>query len=98
MKRRHRRRHHPERQPRPSLEAIVRACGCDGEQLPAYLAFAREFSRNMRKPAGLFLPVRQRRIIQKWFERGLSGYVLKRILDRLFASQQSQKTDGRRKR
>jgi hypothetical protein len=82
-------RHHPYRQPRPSLEAIVRACGCDGEQLPAYLAFAREFSRTMREPAGLFLPMRQRRIIQKWFERGLSGHMLKRILDALFASRQS---------
>ena len=89
MKRRHRRRHYSERQPRPSLEAIVRACGCDGEGLPAYLAFAREFSRTMRKPAGLFLPMRQRRIIQKWFERGLSGHMLKRILDALFASRQS---------
>jgi hypothetical protein len=88
---RHRRHHrsHPHRQPRPSLEAIVRACGCDGEQLPAYLAFAREFSRTMREPAGLFLPMRQRRIIQKWFERGLSGHMLKRILDALFASRQS---------
>ena len=88
---RHRRphRHHPRRQPRPSLEAIVRACGCDGEQLPAYLVFAREFSRTMREPAGLFLPMRQRRIIQKWFERGLSGHMLKRILDALFASRQS---------
>jgi hypothetical protein len=79
-------RHHPQRQPRQSLEAIVRAFGCDGEQLPAYLAFAREFSRTMREPAGLFLPMRQRRIIQKWFERGISGHVLKRILDALFAS------------
>jgi hypothetical protein len=95
MKRRHRRRHHSERQPRPSLEAIVRACGCPGDQFPAYLAFAREFSRNMREPAGLFLPMSQRRIIQKWFERGLSGYVLKRILDALFASQQSQETERR---
>jgi hypothetical protein len=43
----------------------------------------------MREPAGLFLPMRQRRIIQKWFERGLSGHVLKRILDALFASRQS---------
>ena len=98
MRRRHRRRHHPERQPRPSLEAIVRTCGCSGDQFPAYLAFAREFSRTMRKPAGLFLPMRQRRIIHKWFERGLSGHVLKRILDGLFASQQSQRTDGRRRR
>jgi len=81
--------HHPHRRPRPSLEAIVRACGCDGEQLPAYLAFAREFSRTMREPAGLFLPMRQRRIIQKWFERGLSGHMLKRVLDALFASRQS---------
>ena len=97
MRRRRRRRHHPERQPRPSLEAIVRACGCSGDQLPAYLAFAREFSRTMRKPAGLFLSMRQRRIIRKWFERGLSGHVLKRILDALFASLQSQETEGRRK-
>ena len=97
MRRRRRRRHHPERQPRPSLEAIVRACGCSGVQLPAYLAFAREFSRNMRKPAGLFLPMRQRRIIQKWFERGLSGHVLKRILDTMFSNPQSPPTEGRRK-
>jgi hypothetical protein len=89
VKRRRPHRHHSHRQPRPSLEAIVRACGCDGEQLPAYLAFAREFSRTMREPAGLFLPMRQRRIIQKWFERGLSGHMLKRALDALFASRQS---------
>jgi hypothetical protein len=97
MKRRHRRRHHPERQPRPSLEAIVRTCGCSDDQLPAYLAFAREFSHTMRKPAGLFLPMHQRRIIQKWFERGLSGHVLKRILDTMFANLQSQPIERRRK-
>jgi hypothetical protein len=51
----------------------------------------------MRKPAGLFLPMRQRRIIQKWFERGLSGHVLKRILDALFVNWQSQTTERRRR-
>lgn len=51
MRRRHRRRHHPERQPRPSLEAIVRDCGCPADELEYYVAFARELLLAERRSA-----------------------------------------------
>jgi hypothetical protein len=48
MRRRHLRRHRPERQPRPSLEAVVRDCGCPADELAYYVAFARELVRAER--------------------------------------------------
>jgi hypothetical protein len=50
MKRRHRR-NHPERRPRPSLEAIVRDCGCPADELARYVAFARELMLAERRSA-----------------------------------------------
>jgi hypothetical protein len=72
---RHRRhhRHHPHRQPRPSLEAIVRACGCDGEQLPAYLVFARELDRSFRHRPVPDFTERAKAVVAKYFSIGLSG-------------------------
>ena len=65
--------HHPHRRPRPSYEAVVRACGCEGEQLPAYLAFARELDLSFRLAPAPDFSERTKAVVAKWFSRGLSG-------------------------
>ena len=84
MKRRHRRRHHPERQPRPSLEAIVRDCGCPADELACYVAFARELVMTLRRQPQASSRKLQapdfsrgtKNVVVKWFRRGLSGHLM----------------------
>jgi len=82
--RRHPHRRHPERPARPSLAAIVRGCGCPEEQFAYYLAFAREIELTLRrrpqaasrKFQAQDFSSRTKRVVAKWFGRGLSGHVM----------------------
>ena len=86
---------HPSRHENPHeqrLREIVDVLVPEDPQKPAYLAFAREFARTMRRPpkmgtvprdACVELGVVQspfsegtKRVVQKWFERGLHGHLL----------------------
>ena len=73
MRRRRHHSHHPHRRPRPSFEAIVRACGCEGEQLPAYVAFARELDLSFRLIPVPDFTERTKAVVAKWYSFGLSG-------------------------
>lgn len=43
---------------------------------PAYYQFAAELQRSLRAPVNGDFTMRTKRVVQRWFERGLSGHVL----------------------
>ncbi len=58
------------------LRVIVSAFVPEGPERQAYLAFARELIRTIhRDPVPDFEPG-TKRVVQRWFERGLSGHLL----------------------
>jgi hypothetical protein len=69
------------------LRAVVKESGVPEAMAGSYLAFAREFYRAVsRLNIGLPLRLRQRefpaptrRVVERWFERGLSGKALWRV-------------------
>jgi len=60
------------RERRDRHEPNVRAC-----TFPALLAFSRELVLSLRRhPAGTEFSPHTRRLVQRWFERGLSGRLM----------------------
>ena len=58
------------------MREIVAELVPDSPEKPAYLSFAREFARSVhRTPVPDYEPG-TKRVVQKWFERGLSGHLL----------------------
>ncbi|MBN2537787.1 hypothetical protein JXB37_05875 [candidate division WOR-3 bacterium] len=69
------------------LAGLVRRSGADEERFEFYLAFARELELSLRRERllrhepGAFpdFSRQTKRVVMKWFKRGLSGRVLARI-------------------
>jgi hypothetical protein len=92
MSRRHSRPSHHESPHEPRLRAVVESLVKDSSEKEAYLAFAHELTRALRrserqdrpefrnqKPefrvAG-YTPEPVKRVVVKWFRRGLSGHLM----------------------
>ena len=52
----------------------VGVAGVSGGERPCYLAFANELERSLRRQFGPDYSMWTKRIVQKWFIRGLSGH------------------------
>jgi len=74
-----RRKHHPphrQNQHEQRLRAIVDALVQDDSQKAAYLAFLLELMSTMHHAPAPDFEYRTKRVVQKWFERGLHGKLL----------------------
>jgi hypothetical protein len=58
------------------LRALVERCGVPSEQADTFTAFAREFLRTLRRRPVSDFSRATKRVVQKWFERGLAGHLL----------------------
>jgi len=63
---------------REVVSAVVPKCECE-----RYMPFARELYATFHRPPSPDFTQRTKRVVQKWFERGLSGKFLWRIGERL---------------
>ncbi len=61
------------------LEQIVAGCGVPEEKYPSYLRFACELYVTMRHKPPLGFSEATKRLVMKWWRRGLAGHVLWRI-------------------
>ena len=76
MSRQHSQPSHHESPHEQRLREIVDEFVPDCSEKPAYLAFAQEVARSVhRAPVPDFEPG-TKRVVQKWFERGLHGHLL----------------------
>ena len=58
------------------LREIVDEVVPDCPQKPAYLAFARELAQSVHHAPVPDYEIGTKRVVQKWFERGLHGHLL----------------------
>lgn len=58
------------------LRAIVESCGVPGNEREAYAAYARALYRSLRRPPKPDYSMRTKRVVQKFFGRGLKGKLL----------------------
>jgi len=58
------------------LRAIVEGCGVHENEREGYLAFARTLLRSLRRPPGPDYSPRTKRVVQRFFERGLRARLL----------------------
>jgi hypothetical protein len=65
---------------REVVAAVVPAAACEH-----YMPFARELYATFHRPPYPDFTLRTKRVVRKWFERGLSGKLLWRIGERLLA-------------
>jgi hypothetical protein len=79
MRRRQEHRPHHESPHEQRLREIVDEVVPDGPQKPAYLQFARELVTSMHRAPDPDFSRRTKRIVGKWFRRGMSGHALWRI-------------------
>lgn len=75
MRRRNEHPDHAEARLRPVVEACVPAA----EDRERYLAFTRELYISLLREPGPDFSRRTKRVVQKWFERGLHGNLMWRI-------------------
>ncbi|UCG43428.1 MAG: hypothetical protein JSU73_02075 [candidate division WOR-3 bacterium] len=61
------------RNPRKAVAAMVQDLGCAEEQRDSYQAFAFELLRAMTRAPVPDFEDQAKRVVMKWFERGLSG-------------------------
>ena len=74
MKRRKRQQPEHESPHAARVARAVEAAGISDEERPCYLNFARELDITMRRPCGGDYSSRTKRIVEKWFIRGLNGH------------------------
>ena len=58
------------------LRAFVESCGVPECERELYVAFARAFHRSLRRPPKPDYSMRTKRVVQRFFERGLKGKLL----------------------
>ena len=58
------------------LRPVVEACVPVAEDRERYLAFTRELYISLLREPGPDFSRQTKRVVQKWFERGLSGHVM----------------------
>jgi hypothetical protein len=61
------------------LRRVVDSLVASADERPSYLSFARELARTLRRPPVPDFSLATRRVVMKWFRRGLSGGALWRI-------------------
>ncbi len=62
--------------PDDMLRRIVAELGCEEQQQDAYVAFGREFRRTLPRAPVPDFEDRTKRVVMKWWKRGLSGQKL----------------------
>jgi hypothetical protein len=58
------------------LRAIVESCGVPAGEREEYVAFARELYLSLRRPPKPDYSMRTKRVVQRFFERGLRAKLL----------------------
>ena len=69
--------------PHKAVQAMVRDLRCKEEQRDSYQAFAFELLRAMTRPPVPDFEYQAKQVVQKWFERGLSGRKMWQLGQRL---------------
>ena len=64
------------RNPLDAIRAAVAGLGCREEQRVSYLAFGQELFQAMTRPPVPDFEYKAKRVVAKWFRRGLSGKLL----------------------
>ena len=62
--------------PLDAIRAAVAGLGCSEEMRSSYLAFGQEIFAAMTRPPVPDFEDKAKRVVMKWFERGLSGKLL----------------------
>jgi hypothetical protein len=64
------------RNPLDAIRAAVAGLGCREEERDSYLAFGQELFQAMTRPPVPDFEEQAKRVVAKWFKRGLSGKLL----------------------